>query len=97
MAALSAGSARADQLSTDPPCAKECVAAVEQVFKAEDAGFEGVAYQVTWRGQKVIVEDPIRSTNLSVGEKVHFLVFKHDMTTRKDGKKLLSFMVSGAK
>ncbi len=96
--AVGVGSAWGDQLSGELTCSKGCpdeaTATVEQVFKAEDEGFSVIAYQVTWRGHKVIVEDPVRWTNLSVGDKVRFLVLKHDMTSQANGKRLLSFTVT---
>ena len=67
---------------------------VEQVFKAEDDGYQTIAYAVTYHGKHVVVEDPLCTTDYAIGDKVYFLVMRHDMTKDDaDGKKLLSFMV----
>jgi hypothetical protein len=70
-------------------------ARVEQVFKVEDDGFQGIAYVITYHGKRVIVQDPLSSTDYAVGDKIYFLVFRHDMSkSHSDGKKLISFMVN---
>jgi len=59
-------------------------AVVEKVFAAEDDGFSFISYQVTWHGHQVTVQDPIHTTNYKVGEKIYFLVMKHDMTSKTE-------------
>jgi|GEM_PF-5001770 hypothetical protein len=72
------------------------MAKVEQVFSyADEAGFQFIAYQISYQGHPVVVEDPIGSTNIAVGGEVRFLVIRHDMTKApRPGKKLLSFLVT---
>ncbi len=71
-------------------------AKVEQVFKlVDEGGYQFIAYQVTYLGHPVIVEDPISSTNVAVGGDLRFLVIRHDMTKAPNGgRKLLGFIVS---
>lgn len=85
--------------SNERNCSRGCeeeraTATVERVFKAEDKGFGFVSYQVTWRGHAVVVSDPVRWTDLAVGDKVRFHVFEHDMTAEAGGKRLLGFVVT---
>ena len=59
----------------------------------EDDGFVFNAYQVTWRGRAVIVEDAIHRTDAAEGDKIRLLVLWNDMSERKPGMKLLHFSV----
>jgi len=69
-------------------------ARVEQVFKVEDDGYQSISYLVSYHGQHVIIEDTLCSTDYALGDKIYFLVLRHDMSqTHCDGKKLLHFMV----
>ncbi len=70
-----------------------CTAVVEKVFRVEDDGFVFNAYQVTWRGRAVIVEDAIHRTDAAEGDKIRLLVLWNDMSERKPGMKLLHFSV----
>lgn len=69
-------------------------AKVEQVFNAMDDGFEQRLYVVKYHDKYVIVDDPLCSTDYSIGDKIYFLVMRHDMSeSHSDGKKLLHFMI----
>jgi len=90
----------AQDTQTPPPQVKAkrdietASARIEQVFKAEDDGYQTIAYQVIYHGQRVIVEDTLCSTDYAVGDKIYFLVLRHDMSEdHPGGKKLLHFMV----
>jgi len=82
---------------SDPGNSMEILTAkVEQVFSyVDEVGFQFIAYQVSYKGRPVIVEDPIGSTNIPVGGEIKFLVVRHDMTKApKPGKKVVSFLVA---
>ena len=82
---------------SDPGSSFEVLTAkVEQVFAyVDEAGFQFIAYQISYQGHPVVVQDPIASTNIAVGGEVRFLVIRHDMTKApRPGKKLLSFLVT---
>ena len=70
-------------------------AVVEKVFRVEDDGFVFNAYQVTWRGRAVIVEDAIHRTDADAveGDKIRILLLWNDMSERKPGMKLLHFSI----
>lgn len=69
-------------------------ARVEQVFNAMDDGFEQRYYLVKYHDKYVIVDDTLCSTDYAIGDKIYFLVLRHDMSKdHSDGKKLLHFMV----
>lgn len=74
-------------------------AKVEKVFKFADSdGFQFVAYQVSYKGSNVIVEDPIGSTNLAVGDELRFMAIRHDLSkSAKGSKKVVSFLVTKPK
>ena len=73
---------------------EEASARVEQVYNIEDDGFQQIHYVVHYHGKLVVVEDPLCRTDYSVGDKIYFLVMRHDMSKdREGGKKLLHFMV----
>jgi len=73
-------------------------ATVEKVFKIEDDGFQYIAYQITYHGKQVIVEDPTCISNYSIGERLRFIVCRNDMTkSHSNGKKLIAFIVHKAK
>ena len=99
--AISISTIAFSQIPTPPePTQKEgagvetASARVLQTFKVEDDGFQSICYQVVYRGQHVIVQDVLCHTDYSVGDKIYFLVLRHDMSkTHADGKKLISFMV----
>jgi hypothetical protein len=48
-------------------------AKVEQVFQAESNGHRFVAYVVTWRGSRVVVEDPLSKSHHSEGDEIQFM------------------------
>jgi hypothetical protein len=68
-------------------------ATVDKVFLVSDGKYSSIHYQITWRGQQVIVEDPIHSTNYKVGDRIGVLILRHDMSSTKepDGQKLIHF------
>ena len=68
-------------------------ATVEKVFIVKDGEYSGIHYLITWHGQEAIVDDPIHSTNYKVGDKIGFLIMRHDMSDTKDpnGPKLIGF------
>lgn len=69
-------------------------ARVEQVFNAMDDGFEQRLYLVKYHEKYVVVDDPLCSTDFAIGDKIYFLVLRHDMSeSHSDGKKLLHFVV----
>ena len=90
---LSPPMAVASESRVDGPVAETAI--VEHVFSASDNGFSCIAYQITWHGQQVIVDDPIHSTNFKVGDRLGVLVMRHDMSSPSEpkGQRLLSFQV----
>ena len=77
----------------EPSGVETASARVVQVFKALDDGFQSISYEVVYHNQHVIIQDPLCTTDYSVGDKIYFLVMRHDMSkSHSDGKKLLSFM-----
>jgi hypothetical protein len=68
---------------------------VEKVFKGDVDGYQFNSYLITYRGKQVIVEDPIISSNHSIGDDLKVIVVRNDMSkTHPGGKKLISFIVS---
>lgn len=84
-----------EDLKRNAPAPQTGTAIVETVYVASSDGFSCVSYLVTWNGQKAIIEDPIRSTDYKVGDKIAFLIMKHDMSSKREpkGKKLLHLQV----
>jgi hypothetical protein len=70
-------------------------AKVDQVFNfVDEDGYQFIAYQVTYKGHPIIVEDAIGNTNIPVGSEIRFLVIRHDLSKSPNGgKKLVSFIV----
>lgn len=67
---------------------------VERVFKVEDDGFTSISYEVVWRGKSIVVDDPIKLTNLAVGDKIQFMAMWHEMAPEHGSKKLLHFTIT---
>ena len=63
-------------------------AIVDHVFAVSDDGFSCISYQITWQGQQVIVDDPIHSTNFMAGDKITFLIMKHELVSQKNSSSL---------
>jgi hypothetical protein len=70
---------------------KTLSAAVEEVVASEDAGYKAIGYVVRWHGTRVLVDDPLARSRLSVGDSVNFFVSHHDV----GDKHLLSFTFMG--
>jgi hypothetical protein len=82
-------------ISAENKSIETVTAKVEQVLKFEDDSFEFIAYLVTYRGKQVVVEDPIGSTNHSVGDELRFIVVRTELSKADaKSKKLISFVVS---
>ena len=81
------------QVSIQPP--EDVYSRVEKVFRVEIDGYLSVAYQVTYQGHEIIVPDVLSKSDYAVGDKIHFLVMKHDMSTAPNLKsmKLLNFSI----
>jgi hypothetical protein len=78
--------------SAAKPFPKTLSAAVEEVVASEDAGYKAIGYVVRWRGTRVLVDDPLARSRLSVGDSVNFFVSHHDVA---DNNRLLSFTFMG--
>jgi hypothetical protein len=70
---------------------KTLSAPVEEVVASEDAGYKAIGYVVRWHGIRVLVDDPLAGSRLSVGDGVNFFVSHHDV----GGKRLLGFTFMG--
>ena len=70
---------------------KTLSAAVEDVVASEDAGFKAIGYIVRWHGTRVLVDDPLARSHLSVGDSVNFFAAHHDAGDNR----LLSFVFLG--
>jgi hypothetical protein len=81
----------ASDASTAKSSPQTLSAAVEEVVASEDAGYKAIGYVVRWRGTRVLVDDPLARSRLSVGESVNFFVSHHDV----GDKRLLSFIFMG--
>jgi hypothetical protein len=68
-------------------------AIVEKVYRTEDEGCVSMAYQVTWKGHQIIVEDPTHKTDFTVGDNLKGLAMWQYLRTVKGVKKLLGFVV----
>ncbi len=66
-------------------------AAVEEIVASEDDGYRAIAYVVRWHGTRVLVEDPLAKSRLSVGDSLNFIASPHDVA----GNRLLSFVFTG--
>lgn len=66
-------------------------AAVEEIVASEEDGYRAIAYVVRWHGTRVLVEDPLAKSHLSVGDSLNFIVSPHDVA----GNRLLSFIFTG--
>ena len=66
-------------------------AAVEEIVASEDDGYRAIAYVVRWHGTRVLVEDPLAKSRLSVGDNLNFIASPHDVA----GNRLLSFVYTG--
>jgi hypothetical protein len=56
-----------------------CVALVDDVIKANADGYVQIHYIVQYRGQRLVVEDPLSRTDYAVGEQIPFMVAKQEM------------------
>jgi hypothetical protein len=81
------------QISALPP--EDVYSRVEKVFRVEIDGYLSVVYQVTYQGHEIIVHDVLSKSDYAVGDKIHFLVMKHDMSSASNSKamKLLNFTI----
>jgi hypothetical protein len=70
---------------------KTLSAPVEEVVASEDAGYKAIAYVVRWHGMRVLVDDTLARSRLSVGDGVNFIASHHDVGDNH----LLSFMFMG--
>jgi hypothetical protein len=70
---------------------KTLSAPVEDVVASEDAGYKAIGYVVRWHGTRVLVDDPLARSRLSVGDSLNFFVSHHDV----GDKRLLSFIFTG--
>ncbi len=80
---------------TDGPSPSTASAVIEQVFRTEEDGYVQISYLVTWKHQPAIIADAIHQTDLKVGDRITFVVMKHDLESRSGGqaKKLLHFEI----
>jgi hypothetical protein len=70
---------------------KTLSAAVEEVVASEEAGYKAIGYVVRWHGTRVLVDDPLARSHLTVGDSVNFFASHHDA----GDKRLLSFIFMG--
>jgi hypothetical protein len=70
---------------------KTLSAPIEDVVASEEAGYKAIAYVVRWHGTRVLVEDPLARSRLSVGDSANFFAAHHDV----GGNRLLSFIFMG--
>jgi hypothetical protein len=92
---LNAQQASAPGTGSDASAAKSSPktlsAAVDEVVASEDAGYKAIGYVVRWHGTRVLVDDPLARSRLSVGDSVNFFISHHDV----GDKRLLSFTFMG--
>lgn len=66
------------------------------VFAAEVEGARFRAYQIKWKGQDVIVSDPLGTTDFSKGDTITFMVQKLEMPVLGRELKMIQFMIMDA-
>jgi hypothetical protein len=92
---LSAQQASNPGTGNDAPVAKSSPKTlsvpVEEVVASEDAGYKAIAYVVRWHGIRVLVDDPLARSRLSVGDSLNFFASHHDVGDNR----LLSFVFMG--
>jgi len=66
---------------------------VLKVFSARDGDAIFREYLVNWKGQEVVVRDPLIQTNYQVGDTVTVLVIRNKYPQGQPGPDLLSFVV----
>ena len=55
-----------------------CSGRVDEVVKVDDDGFVQINYIVQYKGQRLVVEDPLSRYNFAVGDTICFMVNKWD-------------------
>jgi len=68
-------------------------AIVEKVFKVTEGEFASLSYQVTWRGQQVIVHDTFQQKECRIGDKLPFQVSKMTIGYPKFPGKTVKFLI----
>jgi hypothetical protein len=66
-------------------------APVLKVFSAENGGHRFVAYMVKWKGNNVIVSDPLARSNYHEGDKISFMAHKLKLPGSRMAVSSLSF------
>jgi len=56
-----------------------CVARVDDVIKTSADGYVKIHYIVQYKGQRLVVDDPLARSNHAVGEQISFTVGKLEM------------------
>jgi len=79
----------AAESKTATPALQAETASVEEVLAIQDDGYHARSYVVRWHGNRVLLVDPLASTQLAVGATVSFDVMRHEA----GGKRLLSFVI----
>jgi hypothetical protein len=79
----------AAESKTATPTRQAETASVEEVLAIHEDGYHASSYVVHWHGNRVLLVDPLASTQLAVGATVSFEVMRHEA----GGKRLLSFVI----
>ena len=72
------------------PRMESATGVIEKVFRSEFSGYKFLAYQITFQGAPVIVEDPNSSSEYSVGDIASFFIARRESP---NSKKSISFTI----
>jgi hypothetical protein len=68
---------------------------IDQIFKFTDEGFKNISYLVKYQDKNVIVKDDMADSEYSVGDEIHILVSKIDMSIFQiGGNKIITFTLA---
>jgi len=79
---------------TDSSSSAKVQLEVLKVFSANDGNYQFRSYLVEWKGQEVVVEDPLIWTNYQVGDHATVLVMYSDHPNENQDAGLMSFVVA---
>jgi hypothetical protein len=66
---------------------------VLKVYEAKDGNADFRAYVVVWKGQEVVVSDPLARSNHKEGDTIKILAMRHGLARGEKGQETLSFQV----
>lgn len=63
-------------------------ARIEDVLRVEDDGYRSVTYVITWKGERVGVDDPLSVSNHHIGDVIKFMVNRWHPAGKRDPRAL---------